>query len=171
MRTNVRSRPSRLMPLAALVAAWPFAVLGCDGGSAPPATAAHDHDHGGNDHAKGGHGSAMGHDHGEPHPLGERTAGAMTVEAILEGDLVAGAEASFVINVSGGTPKAVRFWIGRPDERGALKVKAELEAGEPGYHAHSEVPSPLAADAQLVVELETDSGRETVTFDLPPAKG
>jgi hypothetical protein len=91
----------------------------------------------------------------------------MTVKAILEGTAEPGKEASFVFHVEGGTPKAVRFWIGATDDKTAMRVKAELEEAEAGYHAHIEVPSPLAADAKLVVEIETDAGRETVEFDLP----
>jgi hypothetical protein len=160
-------RKDRLV-LASLVlpAALALPLSGCGKESAPPAATGedhaddHDHDH---EHAT----DSGGHAHGEPHPLGEQTLGAMTVQAILEGEATPGKECSFVIHVAGGTPKAVRFWIGAKDDKTAMRVKAELEGEDPGYHAHTEVPSPLADDAKLIVEIESDTGRETVEFDLP----
>lgn len=158
----IRSR--LLLASLALPALIALPLAGC-GKEAAPATAEaahddHDHDH---EHAD----AASGHAHGEPHPLGEQKAGAMNVKAILEGKAEPGKECSFVIHVDGGTPKAVRFWIGTKDDKTAMRVKAETEAEDPGYHAHTEVPSPLAPDAKLIVEIETDAGRETVEFDLP----
>lgn len=161
-----RSHRSRLPFLSLLVpslVALPLAGCGKEPAPAAAEAAHEDHDHHHHEHAD----AAAGHAHGEPHPLGERTAGALTVKAILEGEATPGKECSFVIHVDGGTPKAVRFWIGTKDDKTAMRVKAETEAEDPGYHAHIEVPSPLAADAKLIVEIETDAGRENVEFDLP----
>ncbi len=165
---NKNRNPLRLLGCLILPSVFFPAMNGCGKASepAPAAEKAHDHDHD-HDHDHEGGKNAGGHSHGEPNPLGSAVVGAMTVEAILEGEATPGKEASFVFKVSGGTPKAVRFWIGTKDDKGAMRVKAELEAADAGYHAHAEVPSPLAADAKLVVEIETDAGRETVEFDLP----
>lgn len=165
---NENRFPLRLLSCLVLPASLVVPLAGCGKDSEPAPAAAHDHDHDhDHDHAHEGGMNAGGHSHGEPNPLGSAVVGAMTVEAILEGTAEAGKEASFVFKVTGGTPKAVRFWIGTKDDKGAMRVKAELEEGEAGYHAHAEVPSPLADDAKLVVEVETDAGRETAEFDLP----
>jgi len=172
--TNRMNRHPLALASLVLPAALALPIAGCGKESSPPPAAAanhdHDHDHDRDhdhehDHAEGK--NAGGHSHGEPNPLGEQKAGALTVKAILEGKAEAGKEASFVFHVDGGTPKAVRFWIGAKDDKGAMRVKAETEAEDPGYHAHIEVPSPLAADAKLIVEIETDAGRETVEFEFP----
>lgn len=162
-----RIRPFPTFLLASILpVALPLAGCGKASEPAPAAAKADDHDHDhDHDHAKGE--NAGGHAHGEPHPLGEQELGAMKVKAILEGEAIPGKECSFVIHVEGGTPKAVRFWIGTKDDKTAMRVKAETEANDPGYHAHTDIPSPLADDAKLIVEIETDAGRETVEFDLP----
>lgn len=128
------------------------------------------HDHkaaGGHDHKDGDdHDHKDGHGHGPKTELGSQSAGGMTITAAREGEVAAGAEATFDIGVTGGAkPAAVRVWVGTQDGKGSIKGKAEAEGD--GWHAHAEVPKPLPAGSKLWVEVETAKGeKHVVGFDL-----
>jgi len=113
------------------------------------------------------------HDHGKAVDLGSATLGAHTVVAERHGDLVAGKTATFELAVGPAAtpPKAVRLWVGLEDGKGSTKAKADLEDAKLGlYHAHVEVPAPLAADARLWVSVEAADGAASKgSFVLTPA--
>lgn len=112
------------------------------------------------------HDHAEDQGHGETTPLGEQVAGAFTVRASRDGEIVPGKDAPIDVWVSGG-PKvaAVRFWIGTPDGRGSVKARAALE--KDNWHTHAEIPSPLPEGSRLWVEVEAAGGeRVVVGFDL-----
>ena len=120
-----------------------------------------DHDHGAP--AKDDHADQDDHGHGAVTALGETSAGGFMVNASLDGALAAGKEAAIDVAISSATAKAaaVRFWIGAEDGKGSMKAKAELESGI-NWHTHVDVPSPLAPDAKLWVEIEAEGGAKTV---------
>ncbi|MBX3392759.1 MAG: hypothetical protein KF787_08935 [Phycisphaeraceae bacterium] len=127
----------------------------------------HGHKEGdGHDHAKpaAGAGKAGGdhgdHGHGEGDALGTVTIGAWTVN--VSGEVKAGSEAHLDIKLSGSAarPAAVRVWIGTQDGRGAMKQKADGDGKE--YHAHTDVPNPIPADAKLWIEIDDGKGGKTV---------
>jgi len=174
----------------ALLACLAFAIApsGCDRSPAGQATSSqaedsdgHDHSHGeGHGHSHGeeageahgegeghSHGEGEGHDHGHgpARALGQATQDGLEVRASVEGDVKAGTEASFDVQVA---PSAVsvRAWIGSQDGKGAIRAKAEREGT--GWHVHVEVPSPIPAKARLWLEIERAGGaRSVVGFDLP----
>ncbi len=122
----------------------------------------HDHKDGdGHDHKDGDD-----HGHGPKTELGSQSSGGMTITAAREGEVAAGAEATFDIGVTGGAkPAAVRVWVGTQDGKGSIKSKAEAEGD--GWHAHAEVPTPLPVGSKLWVEVETAKGeKHVVGFDL-----
>jgi len=143
--------------------------------------ASHDHgeasddDHAGHDHGEAGHDDHAGHDHGdghahggEPHKLGSRQVTGLTVEVVQFGPATSGlAELVFKIEVKGATtPTAIRLLVRAPDGAESLKVKAD-KGGDHKYHAHvGELPDQLGEGSVLVVEVETPSGTEKLTFKL-----
>lgn len=163
----IRVRPALLVPpLAACVVAFAFAA--CDKKPQAASNSAKPDQPSGHTHAPGdGHDHGHDHGHGPATPLGEQAAGGFTVNAVREGDVKPGGEATFDIAVSGGVgkPAAVRLWVGTQDAAGSVKAKAEPEGD--GWHAHVEVPNPLPAGAKLWVEVESASGEKAAAgFDL-----
>ncbi len=156
----MKSRLSLLLVLT-------IAFTGCDKKDV------HDHPHppGAPEGPKGGV-EAVGHN---LVPLGEGAAGPYKVVATRdEGPVRAGGDAPIDVRVTpaGADARpvaAVRFWIGAADARGSVKAKAVIEdRREPArWHAHAEVPDPLAADTKLYVEVEAEGGATHVaSFDL-----
>lgn len=146
-----------------IAACFGLAVAACDQKpAAGPAkkTDTHEHKDGdGHDHKD------EGHSHGPVTELGEQTAGAFKVTAKREGGVTAGKEATFNVTVSGGTPAAVRVWVGVESAEGSTKTKADKEGDH--FHAHADAPSPLPAGSKLWVEVENDKGEKSVaSFDL-----
>lgn len=164
-----------LCALVALAAMNSAVLTGCDdsgSGKAPAAATKDDHDHDHDaDHADHDHGAPAkddhadqdDHGHGAVTALGETSAGGFMVNASLDGALAAGKEAAINVAISSATAKAaaVRFWIGAEDGKGSMKAKAELESGI-NWHTHVDVPSPLAPDAKLWIEIEAEGGAKTV---------
>jgi hypothetical protein len=96
--------------------------------------------------------------------LGEKQVLGFTVKAKREGEVVAGKEAIFLIE-STPTTAAVRVWVG--DEQATNSVRSRAEGGPTSFHAHAMVPSALAEEAQLWVEVQNSNGeRGAVAFDL-----
>lgn len=112
------------------------------------------------------------HDHGPVSQLGTQTIGGFSVKASADGAIAAGkdvpVDASITAPQGAPTIASVRFWIGARDGKGSVKAKGD--ANKDNYHAHVDVPSPLAADSKLWVEIETDKHEKHVGgFDLKPA--
>lgn len=156
-----------------------FSSIGCDDKSAPtpPAHAATDADHAhgpDGEHAPANATHAAGHG-GAVIALGTGTAGPFGLMATRDqGAIDAGKDAPIdvtVVPAAGSTAKAVavRFWIGTQDAKGSVKAKAAVEnPAEPNHwHTHTEIPSPLPAEAKLWVEIEAEGGTRSVAgFDL-----
>ena len=110
------------------------------------------------------------HPGGEEHPnrveLGSKTVAGLTLKATQDEPVKAGGEGAFNLAITGGKPKAVRFWVGAGSAEGSVKAKAEEET--PGnWHTHIEVPDPLPAGSQFWAEIEPATGEKfTVSFDL-----
>lgn len=124
----------------------------------------HDHDHDDtgsgkthDDHSDHDHGD---HGHGDSGAIGTVTIGEWTV--VVSGEIEAGSEAHLDIELSGSEvrPAAVRVWIGTQDGKGAMKQKADGDGKS--YHAHTDVPNPIPADAQLWIEIDDGKGGKTV---------
>jgi len=163
--------------LVSCLAGTSFTLTACEKPAPPANKQADGHDHSkddGHDHSKDdGHdhskdaAHADGHTHGKPTPLGEQTAEGITVAATLEGELKAGAEATFDCKVLGSLSKvtAMRLWVGDKDAKGATKAKAAIEGDS--WHTHVEVQNPLPEGSKLWVELETEAAKKLLlSFDL-----
>ena len=111
---------------------------------------------------------AQEHKHGkdEKHKLGKKPVGEYTVSVIVIGEADPGEKVKFDIKLYQGKtdPKALRVWIGTEDGKGS--AKATGSKGTTTYVGEVEVPKPLAADAKLWVELETDAGVKSGSWDL-----
>lgn len=107
-----------------------------------------------------------GSGHSDPDSLGTQTIGAYTIEVVAYGGIKAGHEGDIDLDVDGGTPKAVRAWVGQEDAVGSVKALAEEE--EPGhYHVHVDVGNEIPEGAKFWLELEEESGEVlTVSFDI-----
>ncbi len=109
------------------------------------------------------------HDHGEEVNLGTQESGGFTLAVKHDGPITEGSEVPIDLTITkmpaGTTVNAVRFWIGNATAQGSMKAMAALEDDE--YHAHVEVPRPLAADARIWVEVEASTGPAVVvSFEL-----
>ena len=101
-------------------------------------------------------------------PLGEKTIGSLKLVATMDAPVKAagGGEGAFDVVITGGKPKAVRFWVGSQDAKGSVKAKAEEETTD-NWHIHAEVPSPLPPNSRFWVEVEPPTGETFVeSFDL-----
>jgi hypothetical protein len=100
--------------------------------------------------------------------IGEKTVGSLKLVATMDAPVKAagGGEGAFDVVITGGKPKAVRFWVGSQDAKGSVKAKAEEETTD-NWHAHAEVPSPLPPNSRFWVEVEPPTGETFVeSFDL-----
>ena len=158
-----------------LVALALVAAVGCDRDPAstqgpatptsPPATATQAR-------ATKGHDDHAGNDHGKPedHPnrveLGVQKVGPLELKATQDGPIKPGGEGAFDLVITGGKPKAVRFWVGTEDAKGSVKGKAEEETPD-NWHTHVEVPDPLPPGSKFWAEVEPPTGPKfTISFDL-----
>lgn len=106
---------------------------------------------------------AEANEHLDGRSLGKVKIGAHEVEVFQDGKVEPGKEANFELKVSGEpAPIAIRGWIGIESGRGSVRTKAHDHDGE--IHLHVEVPDHIPADAQLWVEVETESGRVRGSF-------
>lgn len=96
--------------------------------------------------------------------LGETTVGALKLVATMDEPISAagGGEGAFDLVITGGKPKAVRFWIGVESGEGSVKAKAEEETTD-NWHTHAEAPKPLPKGSKFWAEVEPPSG---ATFKL-----
>src|ERR687889_589182 len=77
-----------------------------------------------------------------------------------------GGEGAFDVVITGGKPKAVRFWVGTESAEGSVKAKADEESTD-NWHTHAEVPDPLPPGSKFWVEVEPSTGEKfTRSFDL-----
>jgi hypothetical protein len=106
---------------------------------------------------------------GAPHnrmPLGETTMGGLKLVATQDAPAKPGGEGAFDVVITGGKPKAVRFWVGTEDAKGSVKAKADEETPD-NWHTHAELPDPLPAGSKFWVEVEPPTGETfKVSFDF-----
>ena len=99
-------------------------------------------------------------------PLGEKTVGGLKLVATMDEAVKPGGEGAFDLVITGGKPKAVRFWVGTEDGQGSVKAKADEETPD-NWHTHVEVPDPLPSGSKFWVEVEPPSGEPfKASFDL-----
>jgi hypothetical protein len=101
-------------------------------------------------------------------PLGETTVGALKLVATMDAPIKAsgGGEGAFDLVITGGKPKAVRFWVGTENAEGSTRAKAEEETKD-NWHVHVEVPKPLPAGSKFWAEVEPPTGDPVkVSFDV-----
>ena len=99
-------------------------------------------------------------------PIGEATQAGLKLVATMDSAVKPGGEGAFDVVVTGGKPKAVRFWVGTEDAKGSVKAKAEEETPD-NWHTHAEVPDPLPAGSKFWVEVEPPTGATfKASFDL-----
>jgi hypothetical protein len=99
-------------------------------------------------------------------PIGETTVGDLKLVATMDEPVKPGGEGAFDLVITGGKPKAVRFWVGTEAAEGSVKAKAEEETTD-NWHAHTEVPNPLPAGSRFWAEIELPTGQPfKVPFDL-----
>jgi len=99
-------------------------------------------------------------------PIGETTQAGLKLIATMDSPVKPGGEGAFDVVITGGKPKAVRFWVGTEDAKGSVKAKAEEETTD-NWHAHAEVPDPLPAGSKFWVEVEPPTGATfKASFDL-----
>ena len=99
-------------------------------------------------------------------PIGETTQAGLKLVATMDAPVKPGGEGAFDVVITGGKPKAVRFWVGTEDATGSVKAKAEEETPN-NWHTHAEVPDPLPPGSKFWVEVEPPAGEQfKVSFDL-----
>ena len=99
-------------------------------------------------------------------PIGEETVGGLKLVATMDAPVKPGGEGAFDVVITGGKPKAVRFWVGTETAEGSVKAKADEETPD-NWHTHAEVPDPLPAGSKFWVEVEPPTGEKfTRSFDL-----
>lgn len=100
--------------------------------------------------------TAHEHVHTDRQDLGELTLGSHKVRVFQVSPLTAGQEGDFDLDFEAGKAlpaAAVRGWVGSEDGAGSRKVRFAKET-EARMHGHPEVPSPLAQDAKVWIEIE-----------------
>ena len=99
-------------------------------------------------------------------PIGEQTVGTLKLVATMDEPVKPGGEGAFDVVITGGKPKAVRFWVGTENAEGSVKARADEETTD-NWHTHTEVPSPLPPGSRFWVEVEPPTGEPfRVSFDL-----
>lgn len=99
-------------------------------------------------------------------PIGEASQSGLKLVATQDAPIEPGGDAAFDVVITGGKPKAVRFWVGSEDAKGSVKARAEEETTD-NWHTHAEVPDPMPADSKFWVEVEPPTGETfRASFDL-----
>jgi hypothetical protein len=99
-------------------------------------------------------------------PLGEKTVGALKLVATMDAPVKPGGEGAFDVVITGGKPKAVRFWVGTETAEGSVKARADEETTD-NWHTHAEVPNTLPPGSKFWVEVEPPTGDTfKASFDL-----
>ncbi|NRA38213.1 MAG: hypothetical protein HRU15_08745 [Planctomycetes bacterium] len=137
-----------------------------------------DHDHAGHDHDAHDHSAHNhaahppaqddGHNHGTEHHLGTLQIAADSFKVTQFGDIAAGGEAVFAIQVVTSSVKEIRAWIGSENGRGS--VKALLAIDKNLFHGHIEVPKTLTTESKLWIEF-TNSADSKVSGSIPLETG
>jgi hypothetical protein len=123
----------------------------------------HDAGEGAETQEEAAEGSGDEHAGEESHDLGTAKADRFEVKVTQYGDLKAGGELAFSIEITGGSTDAVRAWIGTKDAKGSMKERVDGGHG----HGHVEAPDPLPEGCKLWIEIESASpGMAMVSFDL-----
>ena len=105
-------------------------------------------------------------DHPNAVAIGEKTVAGLQLKALQDAPIKPGGEGAFDLRVTGGKPKAVRFWVGLESGEGSVKAKADEETTD-NWHTHVEVPDPLPPGSKFWVEIEPPQGeKQTVSFDF-----
>lgn len=99
-------------------------------------------------------------------PIGQTAVGDLKLVATMDAPVNPGGEGAFDLVITGGKPKAVRFWVGTENAEGSVKAKAEEETTD-NWHTHAEVPNPLPPGSKFWAEIEPPTGAPfKVSFDL-----
>ena len=99
-------------------------------------------------------------------PIGETTVGGLKLVATMDSPVKPGGEGAFDLVITGGKPKAVRFWVGTENAEGSVKARAEEETTD-NWHAHAEVPNPLPPGSKFWAEVDPPTGLPfKVSFEL-----
>ena len=105
-------------------------------------------------------------DHPNRVTLGEQSKGGLKLVAMQDEPVKPGGEGAFDLVITGGKPKAVRFWVGTEAGEESVKAKAVEETPD-NWHVHVEVPDPLPAGSKFWAEVEPATGEKfNVSFDL-----
>src|SRR5688572_32355246 len=99
-------------------------------------------------------------------PIGESTHGDLKLVATMDAPVKPGGEGAFDVVITGGKPKAVRFWVGTESAEGSVKAKADEETTD-NWHTHAELPKPLPPGSKFWVEVEPPTGETfRASFDV-----
>lgn len=99
-------------------------------------------------------------------PIGETSEAGLKLVATQDAPVKPGGEGAFDVVITGGKPKAVRFWVGTESGEGSVKAKAEEETTD-NWHTHVEVPDPIPSGSKFWVEVDPPTGKSfTASFDL-----
>lgn len=136
-----------------------------DGGSAA-GKKADEHEHADGTKHTDGDEKAGGDEHANRVELGTKTIGNLTLKGMQDEPVKAGGEGAFDVIITGGKPKAVRFWVGTENGQGSVKAKAAEETPD-NWHTHVELPDPLPTSSKFWVEVEPQTGAPfKASFDL-----
>lgn len=103
-----------------------------------------------------------------PTPIGEITLNGTVFTVALEGELKAGKEVEIKLVPKDGKALpagTIRGWIGVESGKGSAKGKAHKE--DDGVCVHCDAPDPIAADAKIWIELETDNAKAKAGLGIP----
>ena len=98
--------------------------------------------------------------------MGEKTVDGLKLIATMDEAVKPGGEGAFDLVITGGKPKAVRFWVGTESAEGSVMAKADEETTD-NWHTHAEVPNPIPPGSKFWAEVEPPTGETfKVSFDL-----
>lgn len=111
------------------------------------------------------------HEKEEIHKLGRKTIGGYTVSVIIIGEAHAGETAKVDVKLIDAKtePKALRVWFGA--EKVDAKDKTTLTKGEKTYAGDVKVPVGTPEKGPLWVELETDAGTQSASYEIAGHEG
>lgn len=123
------------------------------------------HDDRGDNHEGGNEGDWEGELHGDAHELGEAKVASFKFKVTQLGEITAGGEAAFDIEVLGTSkPDAVYAWVGIDSGVGSRQTRIDVTEGK--MHCHAEVPEVLADNAMLWLQVDQDAGPEKTSLSL-----
>lgn len=95
-------------------------------------------------------------DHPNRVHLGSQAVRGLQFRATQDEPVKPGGEGAFDLLITGGKPKAVRFWVGVESAEGSVKAAAEEETPD-NWHTHVEIPNPLPPGSKFWAEVEPRS--------------